>query len=384
MSNSKAIQPPKKLSTHPPPPPSLSSLPDDIVLSCLARVPRSHHLNISWVSRNLRALVRSPQLNLLRSTTLPKNSLHVCLEDLEDDDYSSFQWYTLKETSPKEYGLVTNSTPFPSHPNYDSSIVAVGPKIFCIGGPRGEPSTDLWILDTRSGTIIQGPSMTVPRDEDKAAVGVIDGKIYVIGGLPFFFTTDGIFREEEEILVEVFDPKSETWELGGHENVRKIARCCASVEGKVFIVEDKRTSVYNPREGEGERMVHMVSERLSEGGSKDKLKDRVYDVCVVDDVLFALFHNTGLMWFDTKHSVWKKLVGRDGKELPFILRVEAIAEYEGRLVVFYSDILARTVQCMFVSLDRARGKICGTIDWSGILATPPVSFRFRQCLTVSE
>ncbi|WZZ16984.1 hypothetical protein YC2023_110073 [Brassica napus] len=28
-----------------------------------------------------------------------------------------------------------------------------------------------------------------------------------------------------------------------------------------------------------------------------------------------------------------------------------------------------SVRCMFVSLDRAGGKVCGTIHWSGILAT---------------
>ncbi|CAH8361211.1 unnamed protein product [Eruca vesicaria subsp. sativa] len=382
MSNSNAIEPPEKLSTHPPPPPSLSSLPDEIVLSCLARIPRSHHLNISWVSRNLRSLVRSPQLNLLVDRTLHKNSLHVCLEK---DDHSSFHWLTLKETSTKEYGLVPNPTPFPSHPNYDSSTVTVGSKIFCIGGPRGEPSTDLWILDTKSGTITQGPSMTVPRDEHKAAVGVIDGKIYVIGGQPLNFSDDGNIHEEEEILVEVFDPKSETWELAGTENVRRSLRCSASVEGKVYMVEYKKTGVYNPREGEGERLVHMVSERLSDGGSKDKLKDMVYCVCVVEDVLFAFFNRTGLMWFDTQLNVWRSLVGRDGKELPLVPCVDGMAEYEGRLVVMYTDFDgSNSVQCMFVSLDRARGKICGTIDWSGILATLPYSFRFLHCLAVSE
>ena len=139
-------------------------------------------------------------------------------------------------------------------------------------------------------------------------------------------------------------------------------------------------------------MVHMVSKTLAEGGRKDRLKNvTVGCVCVVEDVLFAFFNPTGLMWFDTKLYVWRKLVGRDGKELPFILRADAMGEYEGRLVVLYMlaekevhNPVAKSVRCMFVSLDRAGDMICGTIDWSGIVATVPFLFRFLHCLAVSD
>lgn len=101
------------------------------------------------------------------------------------------------------------------------------------------------------------------------------------------------------------------------------------------------------------------------------------------------------MWFDTKLNVWRKLIGRDGKEL-FISRVRAMSEYDGRLVVFTyiisADVLRKSnavdmkkkVQCMLVSLDRAGEKICGTIDWSCIVATVPVWFNSQHCLAVSE
>ncbi|KAJ4890273.1 Galactose oxidase/kelch repeat superfamily protein [Raphanus sativus] len=380
--------------THPPPPPqpSLSSLPDDIVLRCLVLVPRIYHLNISWVSKHLRSLVHSPELNALRSILLPRSSsLHVCFEEIhgngiDEEEHSTFHWFTLTSTE-EEYGFVLTPTPFPPHPNYGSTtVVSVGSKIFFIGGSR-EPSTDLWILDTRTGNMTQGPSMSVPRVHLQAAVGVIDGKIYILGGGKF----------DEEFKVEVFDPESETWELAGAEIVRKIPRSGSSVlEGKVYMVEYGEINVYNPREGGGQRMVHMVSQRLSEDdGSKVKFTGMAYNVCVVEDVLFAFFIRTGLMWFDTKLNVWRKLIGRDGKEL-VISRVRAMSEYDGRLVVFTyiipADVLRKSnavdmkkdVQCMLVSLDRAGDKICGTIDWSGIVATVPVWFNSRHCLAVSE
>ncbi|CAH8384340.1 unnamed protein product [Eruca vesicaria subsp. sativa] len=375
MSN--AEEPPRKYRTNPPPPPpSLSSLPDEIVVKCLALVPRSYHLSLSWVSKHLRALLRSPELNL------HKTSLHVCLEEGEDDD-ESFHWFTLSETSKtREYGLVSNPTLFPPH-KYGSATVALGSKIFFIGGST-EPSTDLWILDTRSGTMTQGPSMSVPREQFDAAVGVIDGKIYVIGGEGFH----GV--EEEESQVEVFDLKTETWEVAGSEKMRNILRCSASVEGKLYMVDYEETNLYNPRECERERLVHMVSEKLSEGGRKDMLNDTAYIVCVVEDILFAFFRLNGILWFDTKLSVWRRLVGRDGKQLPsFFLHDTAMAENNGRLVVLWDEIevdntISKNVESMLVSLDRSGDKICGTIDWSGIVATVPYSFRFLHCLSVSD
>lgn len=213
-------------------------------------------------------------------------------------------------------------------------------------------------------------------------MGVIDGKkIHVIGG--------GGFPEEsfhEEIQVEVFDPKSETWELAGMENMRKTSRCGALVEGKLYMVEYEETNVYNPRGGEeGERMVRM-----------ERFTDMAHSVCVVEDVLFAFFTRAGLMWFDTKINVWRRLVGPDGKDL-VLSRVKGMSEYhDGRLVVFNYIIptdddglwdvneVTKNVQCMLVSLDRAGDKVCGTVDWSGIVATVPLWFNFLHCLPVSE
>ncbi|XP_033137045.1 F-box/kelch-repeat protein At2g22050-like [Brassica rapa] len=379
-------EPPKKHTTHPPPPHSLSSLPADIVLRCLVRVPKCHHLNISWVSKDLRFLVRSPELKVLRST-LPKSSLHLCFQK-DDDHHSSFHWFTLSETSTTttEYGLVPNPTPFPPH-KYGSSTVTVGSKIFFIGGGSSEPSSDLWILDTRSGNMTKGPSMSVPREKGEAAVGVIDGKIYVIGG-------GGSFQEErfnEEIQVEAFDVKSETWELAGMENVRKTSRCSASVEGKVYMVEYGEINVYNPRECERERMVRMVSQRL-ERGRKDMLNDSAFIVCVVEDVLYAFFYQSGIMWFNTKLNVWRRLLDRDGKELPFIFHVDAMAEYDdGKLVILYMlsekeiyHTVTKSIRCMLVSLHRSGDMICGTVDWSGSMGTVPDSVDFLHCLAVSD
>ncbi|KAL9300253.1 putative F-box domain-containing protein [Arabidopsis thaliana] len=82
---------------------SLSSLPDDVVLKCLVRVPRRYYQNISCVSKRLRSLVRSPELHRLRSL-FHKNSIYLyCLETMK------FNWFTLSRSEKKtaiEYQLV--------------------------------------------------------------------------------------------------------------------------------------------------------------------------------------------------------------------------------------------------------------------------------------
>ena len=88
------------------------------------------------------------------------------------------------------------------------SAVSVGSEIYFIGG-RGFPSTKLWILDTRSYRLRTAPSMKVGRSAGyKVAVGVVEGKKYVIGG------------SDEDSQVEVFDPETQTWDFAGEEKVK--------------------------------------------------------------------------------------------------------------------------------------------------------------------
>ncbi|KAF8098486.1 hypothetical protein N665_0266s0054 [Sinapis alba] len=194
-----------KYSTRPPPPPSLSSLLEEIVLRCLALVPRSNHLSLSWVSKDLRASLSL--LNGLRSIR-HKSSLYICFRNRYNDP----NWFILRPTD-------------------ETSATA-----------------------TTEYRLVPNP-----------------------------------------------------WELAGTE------------------------------------------------------KDTAYVVCVVEDVLFAFFNRSGIMWFDTKLSVWRRLLGSDGKQLP----------------------IQRRKACGFVHVG-AGDMICGTVDWSGVVCTVTYSFGFLHCLAVSE
>uniref|UniRef100_A0A1J3JT90 F-box/kelch-repeat protein n=1 Tax=Noccaea caerulescens TaxID=107243 RepID=A0A1J3JT90_NOCCA len=82
------------------------------------------------------------------------------------------------------------------------TTVAVGSEIYAIGGPvSGAPSSALRVLDCRSDTWRDAPSMNVARRY--ALSCVYDGKIYVTGGCK------GV---DDEAWAEVFDTKTQTWE----------------------------------------------------------------------------------------------------------------------------------------------------------------------------
>ncbi|CAA7055794.1 unnamed protein product [Microthlaspi erraticum] len=95
-------------------------------------------------------------------------------------------------------------------------------------------------LDSRysvwEGKFHQGPSMKVPRRVVETWLGVIDGKIYVIGG-----------GCDEKNHVE-FDPESKIWKLLEKEKVVPPRLggqyYTASLEHKVYMVETGGISVY--------------------------------------------------------------------------------------------------------------------------------------------
>ncbi|ESQ46078.1 hypothetical protein EUTSA_v10000725mg, partial [Eutrema salsugineum] len=77
-------------------------------------------------------------------------------------------------------------------------VVTIGPEMYVIGGSfsDGDPSTDVTLIDCRFHTSRSLQSMQVARFA--AAAGVIDGKIYVVGGCA---------KRSSTTWVEAFDPK---------------------------------------------------------------------------------------------------------------------------------------------------------------------------------
>lgn len=302
--------------------------------------------------------MRSGEINRLRSQLLPKTSVYLSFYfRYRFRPRSPTHWLTFRpgETETTDYMPLED---VPIH----SSPVSVGSEIYFIG----RCNDNLWILDTRSRNLRTAPGMNVSRSMREAAVGVVDGKIYVIGG------------SEEESQVEVFDPQTQTWEFAGEEKVQCKSRFSASLEQKVYIVGSDHVSAYCPSEG-----------IISNEAAMENLSAKC--LCVVENVIYAC-KGSELMWFNTKLKVWRRVVDRDGKDgkLEMYSSVaEKMVEYEGKLAFLWplrSNIgpMKDDIVCKLIALDRVGDEVRGTVEWSGIVATLPLPITLEDSLVVSD
>ncbi|CAH8359773.1 unnamed protein product [Eruca vesicaria subsp. sativa] len=226
----------------------LSLLPDEVALSCLARVPRSDYIALSLVSKKYRSLVCLPALYKKRSILgFTEDCFYICLSSGGYE--SSPVWLIFHR---EKRFMIPIPTLLPQLPR-GSSVVVLDGKIYVIGGLSGtkHSSSDVFLLDCRSHTWHCVPSMSVPRSF--SAAGVVDGKIYVIGGC----------RTIDLSLCygEVFDPKTQTWEtlvpITDH-NTKKLFDYnhvydeSLVIEDKVYALHRARGVYYSPHEAKWE------------------------------------------------------------------------------------------------------------------------------------
>uniref|UniRef100_M4E5Y1 F-box domain-containing protein n=1 Tax=Brassica campestris TaxID=3711 RepID=M4E5Y1_BRACM len=307
-------QPQGNKNTNPPPPlnlqsQSFSSLPHDIAENILARVSRYDYPSFSLVSKRFHSLLSSPELYKTRShirTTEP--FLYVCLKHYEDQPS---KWFTLwmrpvVETLTKDdddhllphddYSLF----PVPSSCNpflepY-CALVAVGSELYVIGGTYEAPSSAVRILDCRTHTWRDGPSMLVARWCVDAFL--LYEKIYVMG-------RSGI--NESLARIEVLDIKTQTWRhlrsLGAYEFDSHWFEINV-FEGKIYANAENKSYAYDPQESRWE-----VVETHRRGFKFIK------DWCVIEDVMYCFTHSGYCKWYDSKTRDWIDVKGSDMKIL---------------------------------------------------------------------
>ncbi len=85
----------------------------------------------------------------------------------------------------------------------NATTVAFGGKLYIAGGVSGSRLTDFYVFDPTTQNTAALPFFTVPRETP--TVGVIDGKIYVVGG----------YNGSADLTdVEIYDPVAQSWSTG--------------------------------------------------------------------------------------------------------------------------------------------------------------------------
>lgn len=342
----------------------IPNLPDDVALQCLARVPRSHHRILSLVSKSWRYTLSSTALYATRSilrTTETFLYLNLRIN-------STFHWYTLfQHPHPQKYRKLFPLPSIPCKP-IGSAYAVLGPKIYVIGGSIGEiPSNNVWVFDCRFNCWEMGPRMRIGREF--AAAGVVNGKIYVMGGC----VVDNWARSMN--WAEVFDPLTGLWAaLPSPIEVRdKWMHASAVVGDRVYAMADRGGVVYNAGGGEW----GSVTKRLDLGW-----RGRA---AVVGGVLYCYDYLGKIRGYDMKEDVWKELKGVE-KGLPRFLCGATMVNFDERLCVAWEgkrngkevDIMCAEIE---VWKDKGGG-LSGSILWSDVILVVPNGASIVHCFAV--
>ncbi|TKY46631.1 F-box/kelch-repeat protein [Spatholobus suberectus] len=212
-----------KLSSQPQPHPNspapattISSLPDDVVLDCLSRVPSNSLPALSLVCRRWSRLLLSPAFSDLRRRRLLLRHAAVAIAATD---------LGLSAATLLDGGW--NPTLFV--PSYDAlsldnfhsllahaRVASIGPRIFVIGR-NATLQYDTWTasVSARAATIF-------PRK--KFAVAAVAGKIYVAGG------------SSRTAAVEEYSPETDTWRVVSHAPRKRYGCVGASFDGVFYVV----------------------------------------------------------------------------------------------------------------------------------------------------
>lgn len=345
----------------------IPGIPNEIALTCIARVPRSNHPYLHLVSRSWRSLLRSHTFYDVRSqlSSSVQPFIYITVRPFSS---SSFQWLLIDPRAPNPKRL----HPFPPPPfsSTGSSCAVLGPRIFVLGGSVSDvPSSTVWIFDARFNRWEIGPSMRVSREF--SAAGALDGKIYVLGGC----LADSFARSSS--WAEVLDPAAGSWSpVPSPVDVQeKWMHSSAVLGGKLFAMADRGGVIYDPAASAWTN----VSTELDLGW-----RGRA---AAVDGILYCYDNLGKIRGYDEKEDKWEELKGIE-KELPKFLYGATLADLGGgRLFVAWEGKgRGKDMEIGCAEIETVResgGGLRGSIVWSDIvnLAVPRGS-TIVNCLAV--
>ncbi|KAF8050007.1 hypothetical protein N665_2069s0004 [Sinapis alba] len=338
--------------------PLIPSLPDDVAVDIVARVPRSHYPTLSLVSKSFRKLIVSP-------TTLYKRRSHLGITQhrlyavLRNRKTGVFSFYILHRKLNGYNRLVAvRSLPFMSS---RGSCVPVGSKVYVFN--------DISVLtfDCNSHTVQR--ISDIPQRMCYKEVNVIGKKVYVIGDAFCYYTQETGWSKVWQKAVTVFDIETQSWEprLVKEDmdvGVGPFWSDSVVMEGKICLkgYMNGNSFVYGPEERKWESMDEVMNSKEWEGA------------CVVDNVLY--YHDRSgkaMRAYDPKQGCWSVVNG-----LEEFLAVETARSRWSRTVNYGPNKLAlffpkrqygeKMICCAEIALERRQGgEIWGKVQWCHIV-----------------
>ncbi|KAG7636974.1 putative F-box/kelch-repeat protein [Arabidopsis thaliana] len=387
-------------------------IPEELILRCFLLVRRCHHPSLSLVCRSFHSLMSKLYDDRLR-LGYTENVLYAYVGFPPVENPS---WYILHR---KPYRNLPNTISLklckidslPPMP-WGSTVVTIGSDIYVIGGRvgeklledvgvgynkpisggrRGETSirgghagerriSDVTLINCRFHEYRSLPSMKMARC--RAAAGVIDGKIYVIGGR----------KVRTSDWVEVFDLKKQSWSSVPGPYPEAFGRgeflTYAVMKEKIYCLDLTRNiHIYDPKESKWESWTHGP---LSASWNDSS--------CVVDNLLFCI--NTSvyfLGWpikiYDPEKKTWFYLQGLQGFPANgLFVDGYKMANFGGKLVILSADVhrlrrydcRKREIWCIEIAWERQEdGTFWGKVESVAVVLTPAKTTSVDICGTVT-
>ncbi|KAJ4907134.1 F-box/kelch-repeat protein [Raphanus sativus] len=359
--------------------PLIPSLPDDVTVDIVARVPISHYPTLSLVSKKFRKLIASP--NLYKRRSFLGITQHRVYAILRNRSYSGdCRFYILHRkldccSSNHHRLVIVRSLPPMS---YRASFASVGSKIYVFN------EVDALSIDCNSHTvqpISDMPQRFSSSPMSSIVANVIGGKVYLIGDSAVVTSGGMSWRK----TVMVLDTETQTWEPV--VMVKQDMRVGALWSGAV-VMEDKicmkgyrnkqRSFVYGPEGNKWESMGEVMnSKEWGEGA------------CVVDDVLYYLdCSEKALRAYDPKQSRLSVVDGLEEflacecvmSELPNVVK-----SGEKKMALFFPKKHdgKEVICCAEIALERHQGgEIWGKVKWCDVVVEDGL-FDIVNCVAVT-
>ncbi|XP_074324858.1 F-box/kelch-repeat protein SKIP6-like isoform X3 [Apium graveolens] len=293
--------------TDPPPQPLIPNLPNDISLQCIARIPRPHHPYLSLISKSFHSTLHSPEFFATRCLlNSTQQSLYLNIRV-----NSSFKWF------------------------------------------------GKWEI---------GAKMRVCREF--AAAGVVNGRIYVMGGC----VGDNFVKSSN--WAEVYDPGVGVWKaVESPVEVRdKWMHASCVLDGRIYAMADRGGVVYNVGNGEWRR---SVPKRLDLGW-----RGRA---AVAGGVMYCYDFLGKIRGYDVERDRWKELRGVE-RSLPKFLCGATMASLNGNLCVVWERKGGKNeveIICAEIEVGKDEdGGLSGVVLWSDVVLRVPFGSSVVHCLSV--
>ncbi|KAG6437699.1 hypothetical protein SASPL_102625 [Salvia splendens] len=267
----------------------IPGIPDDVALSCLARVPRKYHPVLTCVSKSWRYLVGSEEWFWYR---LNHHLEETWIYSLCRDKSEQLCMYALDPNQFRRGWRQIHGPPGSFLRRKGVGFEVLGKKIYLFGGCGWiEDATDeVYSYDASTNTWARGAPL--PTARCFFAHETLDGKIYAIGGLGS--------ESSDQHSWDIYDSQTSSWSSHVDINVIPDIEDSAVMDGKIYVrahisasSSQLNAAVYDPSSWTWQQADSDVACWCG-------------PIVVVDGILYILDQNSGvrLMMWQKDTRVW--------------------------------------------------------------------------------